>query len=355
MDKDITITRIQDIQSFEALRADWNQLLQRTQERDIFLTWEWLFAWWKNIGQHENLLWLLLVKNKGKLVGIAPFMKNYKTKSFIKLTRLENIGNPDCDVSGLIATDIDATTNAIMEYLNKHSNEWDMLEIKELPKESKATTSLINAIKQAGHKSRKSTEEHYYIPLTEAWEQYYNKLSKNLKHNFKRRLRRAQELGKVTVNQYIGDSLTWEHFEKVFEINDKGNFTHLYKTDQIKSFHRDLFTFMRSLNWLQIEFLYINEKPIAFHYGFIYDERYEDWRGGIDKEYELIAPGKLLMMLSMEARFRMGLKENDFLRGKHSYKTDWLPSHRDFLSIQTFNKASVKSMLVYLFLKVRGR
>lgn len=353
MGKILTVTRIQDIQSFEALRSDWKDILSRSNSGDIFLTWEWLFAWWKNIGQLKNQLWLLVIQDGQKPVGILPLMLNSKKKSFLKFKRLENIGNPDCDVSGIISPEPEAAAKAAVEYLREHADEWDILEINELPSASQEANSLISAVEQGGYKIHKMIEDHFYIPFEETWDQYYKRLSKNLKHNFKRRLRRAQEMGNVKIAKYSGSNLHWEHFQTIFKINEKSNFPDLYRSGESQSFHEDLLLLMRDQNWIQIEILSIDEKPIAFHYGFLYDGKYEDWRGGIDKDYEFIAPGKLLMMHSMEDRFKSGLRENDFLRGKHSYKSDWLPLARDFTSIQAFNDRNLKSRLAYFWTKYR--
>ncbi len=277
-------------------------------------------------------------------------MRNIKTKAFLRLKKLENMGNPDCDVGGMIALNAESTATALTQYLKANSASWDLLELKELPLINHETHILISSIKAAGYKLRESVEKHFYIPCEENWEQYYSRLSKNLKRNFNRRMRRAGELGKVRYERYTGASLSWEHFETIFKVSEKSNFPNLYLSERQRSFHKDLFTFMQARNWIQIEALTIDGKPVAFQYGFIYDRRYEDWRGGIDKNYELIAPGKLLMMLSLEARFRAGFKEIDLLRGDHSYKTDWLPHTRDYVNLQAFNSQHIKPALAYYWL-----
>ncbi|HRJ74767.1 MAG TPA: GNAT family N-acetyltransferase, partial [Anaerolineales bacterium] len=85
--------------------------------------------------------------------------------------------------------------------------------------------------------------------------------------------------------------------------------------------------------------------------GFLFDNKYEDWRGGIDKEFETLAPGKLLMVFSLEERFKLGLRESDFLRGVYSYKTDWNPLSREFTNIQVYNTSNIKSKLAYWWVK----
>ncbi len=351
MDSPTTVTRIKEIQQFEALRNEWSHILSQSESKDAFLTWEWMFSWWKNIGQHNHQLWLLTVRDGERLIGIAPLMLNTRKKSFFRYRKLENIGNPDCDVSGIVSLEPEKTARVILTYLLDRGSEWDILEIRELPQDCQGTQLLLAAIRENNLRLVETNEKHFYIPLTGTWEQYYNRLSKNLKHNLKRRRRRAEEMGAIKVERYSGQNLRWEHFLRIFKLNEKSNFPDLYQSEQNQSFHKDLFNLMQAHDWIQIEILFINEKPVAFQYGFTYDGKYEDWRGGIDKEYEFIAPGKLLMMLTMEKRFESEFEESDFLRGNHAYKTDWNPLKRDFLGIQVFNKKSLKARLAFAWIE----
>jgi CelD/BcsL family acetyltransferase involved in cellulose biosynthesis len=348
MDNNITVTRMEDTRTFEALRNDWTTLLNDSGEKDIFLTWEWLFAWWKNFGQHpSNQLWLLTVRDEDRLIGIAPFMLNRKKKFLVSLRRLENIGNPECDVGGIISIEPEKTASAIFNYLTEHAHEWDVLELNELSASSLSTRYLLDVIGSSRNGLIQSSEPHFFIPINGTWDDYYAGLSKNLRHNLKRRKKRAEEMGDVIYNRFSGESLTWETFQTIFQISKKSNFPDLYDSDRNCSFHKDLYELMRDAGWLQIEILTIRDKPVAFQYGFVFDNRYEDWRGGIDKDYEILAPGKLLMMLSLERRFKSGIRESDFLRGIYSHKTDWLPSSREYVSIKAFNAGSFMARLAY--------
>jgi CelD/BcsL family acetyltransferase involved in cellulose biosynthesis len=348
MNNSITVARIEDLHAFEALRIEWHDLLSESGEKDIFLTWEWLFAWWKNIGSAtNNLLWLLTVRDSEKLIGIAPLMLNTKRKAFIALRRLENIGYPESDVGGIISIEPGKTADAILNYLNEHNHIWDILEWNELSLSSPTARHFLTGVENSHYGLVKDFDKHYYIPLKGTWEEYYNSLSKNLRHNLKRRKKRAEEMGTVTYDHFAGNSLTWERFQTILELSKKSNFPNLYDAEHTRSFHKDLIELMQSAGWAQVEILSIQGQPIAFQYGFTFDGKYEDWRGGIDKEYETLAPGKLLMTHSLEMRFNAGIRENDFLRGVYSYKTDWLPSSREFASLRVFNLRNLVCRIAY--------
>ncbi|HEX6179509.1 MAG TPA: hypothetical protein VF057_14190, partial [Thermoanaerobaculia bacterium] len=67
---------ITETRNFEALRGEWSELLDASSAHSIFLTWEWLFAWWKHLGG-ERQLSIITVRSRrdGQLLGVAPFSK----------------------------------------------------------------------------------------------------------------------------------------------------------------------------------------------------------------------------------------------------------------------------------------
>ena len=53
------IMEVRDEAEFERLRPIWNNLLETSASNTIFLTWEWLAAWWPSYGTPGDLrIWL---------------------------------------------------------------------------------------------------------------------------------------------------------------------------------------------------------------------------------------------------------------------------------------------------------
>jgi hypothetical protein len=68
----LSVERIEDEKALDALKEEWDSLLSNSGSDTIFLTWEWLEAWWRCFREDERL-WLVLVKDSnGEVVGIAP-------------------------------------------------------------------------------------------------------------------------------------------------------------------------------------------------------------------------------------------------------------------------------------------
>lgn len=350
MKNKIEVNRLASNEEFESLQEEWNQLLSQGEIEDIFLTWEWLFAWWKAYGDKYEL-WLLTVRENGGLIGIAPLMLSTQQRLFLRLRVLLSIGTPQCDVSGFIATQNELVVSSIHGYLKQHKNEWDIFEMKALQKSTYEADLLPEMfLKSSGYRTIQKDDEHYYLPINEDWETYFKNLSKNLRRNLKRRLRRAEEQGKVTHKRYSGQNLTWDNFLTLFDINERGSYPDLYKYQSSRVFHKSLFDLMHKNGWIQIEMLYIDDEPVAFQYGYRINNKYQDWRGGYDSKYETLGTGKILMMFSIKRWFEQQIREVDFLRGTHDYKADWQPLTRKFIDLRIFRVQKLEALIAYMWL-----
>src|SRR5262245_21615291 len=67
----LTVEHIEDASRFTALAGEWDALLQRSGAATVFLTYEWLHAWWTHLGGGRRLH-LLAVREDGRLTAVAP-------------------------------------------------------------------------------------------------------------------------------------------------------------------------------------------------------------------------------------------------------------------------------------------
>src|SRR5438034_4882857 len=49
------IETIQNAAGFQELRGEWGELLQASASNSLFLTWEWLYPWWKHLSGDRTL------------------------------------------------------------------------------------------------------------------------------------------------------------------------------------------------------------------------------------------------------------------------------------------------------------
>lgn len=333
MSKKIFIRHIKFLDEFESIRESWNTLFSQRDTKTIFLTWEWLFAWWKTHLDGKDL-WLITVWRDNLLVGIAPLMLVNERKYGLRFRLLQSLGTPNADESDFLCENNDPEVlHAVFEYILQNSRQWDAL----LFHEQLSTTASISFIKQAVESNRLrvrlKTNIHYHVPITGSWDTYYKSLSKNMRQNIDRRLRRTREEYEISFEFHRGPNVQWKHFETIFEINKNGAFPDKYVSESERAFHRELLNLMTPQNLIEVAFLTLDGKPVAFEYGFNTNGRFEDWRTGYDQNFNKQSVGKALLYFLFQELFKQGYSDFDFLRGEYSHKQDWQPEEREFTTI----------------------
>src|SRR5690242_3436767 len=69
------IVEIRREPEFEQLRESWSGLLNESAAPNIFLSWEWAFAWWSAYGTPGELRIFTFFDDRNVLRGIAPFRR----------------------------------------------------------------------------------------------------------------------------------------------------------------------------------------------------------------------------------------------------------------------------------------
>lgn len=348
---EIKVRNIQDIETFENIRAEWDRLLQRNVFKSAFITWEWINGWWQANGIGRKL-WLVTAWQADELVGAAPLMLEIRKKFGFPLRTIVNIGTPQADVGGGLFYN-DAVTFDVWNYLAQNKNNWDILELNELVKDGIECQTAQKAFTFDRFAWREEHKTHYYISLENSWENFSERLARKFRYNLRRALRLAEEIGPVEIRRYTGAQVTWEVFQIIIEINRHANYPRLYNSQTEQLLIRKLVEQSQpKQGWLDVYILWVNGEPIAYEYGFQCEGRFEDWRSGFDTRFPSnISIGKLLAMEVVQKCIQEQYNEIDFLRGVEMYKQEWMPSKREYVSIRIFNRKSLPAMLAYFWLE----
>jgi CelD/BcsL family acetyltransferase involved in cellulose biosynthesis len=349
---ELTVKNLHDTDSFINLRTEWEQLLTESASSSVFLTWEWLFSWWKNYGAGKEL-WLVTVRRDKKLVGLLPLMKETRKKLGVTLSTIVNLGTPQSDVGGfLFNPGDDDIPIAILEYLKKHQKGWDILELNEISLRDPAFPFIASAFDPKQYSRIDEVNAHFFIELEDSWDKFGQRLSKKFRHNLRRALKLAEEIGPVKITRLQGRDVNEKSLDIITEINRHANYPKLYNSLSEQAFLKELAVSMAEKKWFSIYLLFVNNEPVAYEYGFVHENRFEDWRSGFDTRFPAnISIGKLLAMQVVQKCIEEKQREIDFLRGDESYKQEWVPSKRDFVNIRLFNNSKPQAMGAFLWLQ----
>lgn len=347
---DLEIRSTHDDDEFEGLRDEWTRLFKDAHCNEAFLTWEWLFAWWK-FHKAEKKLWIVTARREGKLEGIAPFML-IKTKKYgLEFRELISLGHPDNDISGFIVREQNREViGAICDHLIKQAGNWDLVRMYNLPTLGETAHILIERSRLKGCSVLENREIHYYLPIETDWDTFFEQIPHNLHGYLRHHVAKVKKTGTLKFEVYNGANLKWDHFLTIFEINKNGKFPHLYQPECESNFARNLFELTQGQDWVEIGLLYLNDVPVAFNYGFNMGGRHEGWRMAYDKAYGKHGIGKILSMHLLESLFKRGFREFDFLQGLEEYKKEWMPQERGFSELRFVPNRKLVSAAFYIWL-----
>src|SRR5713226_4859505 len=80
------VTLFRDMEGVATLRDKWQPLLNQSRPNHVFMTWEWLFTWWKHFGRGQELF-VLAVEDKGEVIGILPLMLSVHNDEYARKIR----------------------------------------------------------------------------------------------------------------------------------------------------------------------------------------------------------------------------------------------------------------------------
>jgi CelD/BcsL family acetyltransferase involved in cellulose biosynthesis len=320
--------KIVQLDSFEQISdygIQWNDLLKKSADNHVFLTYEWLTTWWKHFGENRDLV-LLVAVDGGKIIAAAPLMRSTYRLFGLKLKNIEFVGSLTSDYAGFILTDKhQECTNLFFEYLKDYS--WDCIELKCLPEQGQTASALKSMPSNLGHLKEREMDICPYSVLSSTIDEYY----KGLSTSFKRDLRRKEK--KLRKNYTVGFKLYDEfsslkesmnvlvdlHQMRMKSLDKKGVFHDSQKCD----FHLELAERFDEKGWLYLSFLTANDEPISAEYCFSYNQKAFNYLAGFNIDYGRYSIGNLGTKYAVDHAIKMGLKEFDFMRGAHSYKSHW--------------------------------
>lgn len=184
------VERVDTLEKLEDLKKSWDELLVKCPSGDInlFLTHEWVSAWWAYFGAGKDL-YVLLVKDKGELLAIAPMMigrENYSGLSARVYGFLSNKHTSRADF--IVSSRKQEVFAALVKYFYEILSCWDVLRLVHLPRESGNMSILEAELKKSKLRCFpvETSNTLCYLSSVSSWEEYLNdqpgKIRKKIKH-----------------------------------------------------------------------------------------------------------------------------------------------------------------------------
>jgi CelD/BcsL family acetyltransferase involved in cellulose biosynthesis len=344
-----SVEEINDVEQFQALNVEWNELLQKSSDNNIFLTWEWLFNWWQCYGRN-NKLRIIIIKKGSKIIGIAPFMENKYREGPVSVNVMENLCSEECDYSGIIlAEEKQEAFTLLMDYLaGIIKTEKLIVRMYHIPENSTFLTLLREqypSLSKSLYLDEQPSSFCSYILLPDTWEEYFQTLGRNSRRNITRNLKHIQKEHVVEFKQYTDVSDLMDKLQVLFDLHQKKwaakNISSKFISQEAREFYINVSKAFHKNNWLNFSYLRVDEKPVSLLWSFSYNDVFYAMTIATDPDYLDYSIGNVHLMKSVENSIQNGLRKFDFLKGDEGYKGHWTDDKTDNMRI-TFTNDSIR-------------
>jgi CelD/BcsL family acetyltransferase involved in cellulose biosynthesis len=317
------------IEPFESLAAEWEELAAASSSSTIFTTWHWQRLWHLHLAPDFTLVPLTARDVRGRLVGVVPLAERDGAVTF----------GGGADVSDYLdALTVDAEQLAIARALAEamaHQG-WSRYDLRSLPAASPLLATLPDALRRRG--LNVAVERDDVCPVVELpgdWESYLAQLNKKDRHELRRKLRRLDTAGTVrwyAVANEAGLPKALDEFLRLHRASRAEKA--IFMDAQREHFFRELGRTFVPRGTMRLYFMEIDGRQVAATICF--DHRDETWlyNSGYDPQYAAYSVGLLLKALCLRDAIERGKRRFDFLRGNERYKYDLGATDRVVMRLQ---------------------
>ena len=310
-----TVLTIDVSKSLSELESEWSALLVQSRSNGLFLSWEWQSTWWDCC--REGRLNLILVRDAGELVGVAPL---FVLDDGWHLAGGEEVAD-FLDWFAKPGYESDVATACCDAVRSLGGSK---IVLRNLRADSLINREIGDQQNFAGWGLRREVEDvSPRLELPGSWQEYVSSLSKKDRHELRRKLRRLQSAGRVhwySVPPADYTSADLQDFVRLHRQSapDKAGFM----TDRMAEFFGRLMdTFLPSGKAL-LYFLELDGQRIASTISFSFQDEMLLYNSGYDPEYSRLSAGLLLKAFCIDDAISQGKRVFDFLQGSEPYKYD---------------------------------
>jgi len=344
----LKVNEINEINRLFELRHEWNDVLERSRDNHVYLTWEWQSAYWKHFGK-ERKLRILCITDTNEIIAIAPLRQSrYSFANLFGYNVIEPLGcwgsmGHGADYTGLILAEREAKClKLFLNYLTKH-DDWDFIYLYDIPGTSILPELLSKMPESCPVFELAEGAICPYISIPDSVDVFMKGLTPDFRYNLRRYMRKIKrDYGKVELKEY--DKLgSIEEAVKIFmELHQKAweskGMPGVYHAQKNRNFFLDVSKAFARKGWLALYFLTANDEPIAGLYCFEYKQKMLGCLSGFDPDYFKYSVGNLIIAKVVEKCIQRKIEEFDFLKGNEPYKFKYTATYRRNLNIRFVNK-----------------
>jgi len=329
---------------FSQLGAEWDDLFQRADPQNVFLSFGWMSTWWKHFGKGQ--LAVIAVRGAaGRLVAVAPF---YIASSSAGLgaRRLgfladQRVGSDYLNVL-VDARFAAAAVEEIARVLFAHRRCWDYIELSDAadsPWMAALSAELVGRGMRVFETNRRVCR---YIPLPVSFEKYLAGVGTGLRANYRRRWRALQREHQAECIAVSGAADLQRRFPELIALH-RMRFAQraadsAFLAPGVPEFHAEAMQTLAAQGFVRLFVLTAGGASVAALYGFSVGQTFQFYQCGMHPGWVRYGLGQVLIGNAIERTIAAGHATFDFLRGDESYKTQWADRARENATLRFFDR-----------------
>jgi CelD/BcsL family acetyltransferase involved in cellulose biosynthesis len=341
------IRELTSVAELETLREPWNDLLRSSGSDGLFLTWEWLRAWWAHEGRRRKLS-ILTVVDDGRLVGIAPLAvappSPLRGLPF-RAVEFLGTGSAGSDYLDLIARPGDEAR--VIDEVGAHLDRAGiMLRLRRMAGGRAAALRLSARLGEQGWVAREERDGVCpFIDLSAGgWDGYLGTLGAQHRATFRRKLRALERGHAVRFSRVRTEGERPAAMEALFRLHtarfsSRGGSDGLH-SPSLLALHGEFSRLALERGWLRLYLLTVDGETAAVVYGFAYGGRFYFYQSGFQPSLGRESVGLVALGLSIRDAFEERLQEYDLLHGAERYKFHWARGIRSLTKLTLFPPAT---------------
>jgi len=308
----------------EALHAEWSVLLDEAPAPSVFLTPEWMLAWWHAHGDGLEM-YLVTVRDAGRLVGVFPLAYRVGRRWGLPRRVLQGWSNDYTDRFGpIVAEDSREAVEVAARYLVNDAPPWGRFDLKPLSTGDPVTGWLADALGAVGVGA--STTGWWESPIVDLAGDpgtLRTGLSGSFRSTLRRKAKAADREGLAAEIREDAAALD-EAFDVAGESWAHEQGTGIGSTPQNRQFYRGLAAAAEGRGWLRIALLRTPDgNPIAFELNLVRNREAVNLKLGYRAPVGSLSPGLVLRGHVMDALIAEGCRTFDLLGSAEPYKLHW--------------------------------
>ena len=313
---------VDDSAGVAALRLEWTALLETAVTSSVFLTPEWLGAWWGAFGGGLQMH-LVAVRDGGRLVGLAPLAMGEVSTFGRRRRAVVGWSNDFTDRFGLV---VDAEAREAVEALARHLADlggWGIIDLHPLVSNAPVTRWLQSALRSSGcGVGIVPWWESPIVQLPGTIEDLSARLGGSFRSTLRRKVRAGEKQGLLVEMRRDAAAL-----QEAFAVSRDGwahrEGTGICSTPEIEGFYRNLAGAAEERGWLRVALLRREGRAIAFELNLVRSGAGYNLKLGYRDSESSVSPGLVLRSHVMESLIAEGVTSFDLLGSAESYKLHW--------------------------------